>query len=315
AGRALPYVDGIDMAIISDVTLAQSAFRAGRLQCSCPSGSDFMTDGLEQLQKEIPGVNLGLTYPAPHILQFNLQRPPFSNAAFRQAVAIGFDKEKVSAVWRSGKNYRPGPPLYPPENGGRWGLPKSELVTMAGYNPNHAADVALAQQKFKESGIDPKSVQLEMLYSTFFGPEGDLLVTVLGELGLQVKATPLGGADYAKRRGDGTFDIAHHTPGIGIDDPADGYTSLMATGGTSNFGKYSNAKVDQMLKDQDVELDVAKRRAILWDVQKINLTDFPTAPFFWGGAVYGARPEVKNFKTPPLSVHAAFRMDEVWLEQ
>lgn len=44
-----------------------------------------------------------------------------------------------------------------------------------------------------------------------------------------------------------------------------------------------------------------------------NLTEFPRVPFLYQGNGYGTRPEVFNFRTPPLAVHAACRLEEVWL--
>jgi ABC-type transport system substrate-binding protein len=203
----------------------------------------------------------------------------------------------------------------PPENGGQWGLSKAELSQIPGYNPDHAKDLAIAQQKFRESGIDPKTVELELVYSTFFGPLGDLMATVLSELGMKVKASALAAADLGKRRLDGAFDLSHHTPGFSLDDPSDQYSSIVITGGLTNFGKYSNSRMDQLLEAQDAELDTAKRRALLVEVQRIHLSEFPTAPFFWSANVRGSRPEVRGHLVPLLSITSAHRLEGVWLER
>lgn len=313
AGRTLPYMDGIDYTVIVDPALALAAFRAGRSQCGCGFDSDFLTEAKEQLEKDIPGVKLGLTFPSRHEMRFNLRKAPFNNLAFRQGVAIGLDKEKIASVYRRGLNYRPAPPLVAPERGGQWGLPKGELTKIPGYNPDHAADVALAQQKFRESGIDPKTVQVEIIFSSFFGAEGELMATVLSELGIKATPVPLGTTEMAQRRIGGRFEIDHVTAGISLDDPGDQYTPELLSDGSFNFGKYVNDRVDQLLRDQDAELDPAKRRSILWDIQRINLTEFPMVPFLYQGNGYGTRPEVFNFRTPPLAVHAAFRLEEVWI--
>ncbi|MBI3743185.1 MAG: ABC transporter substrate-binding protein [Chloroflexi bacterium] len=315
SGTALPYLDGVTYTIIGDPALALSAFRTGRTQCGCYNDADYMTAAFDQLKKDIPNANLVLRFTSPHQLRFNMQKAPFNNTAFRQAIAIGLDKDKIAGVYNGGQNFRPAPPLVSPVNGGQWGLPPEELTKLPGYNSDHAKDVAIAQQKFKDAGIDPKLVNFELAFSTFFGPLGDLMATVLGELGLQVKAAPQTTADFTSKRLSGSFDVAHETPGVSIDDPSDQYNAILITGGTTNYGKYSNATVDQLLRDQDTELDVAKRKAMLWQVQQIELTDFPSVIIFWSANVRGTRPEVKGYIVPLLSVTSAQRLEAVWIDQ
>ena len=180
-GRALPYLDGIDWRAIVDPGLGLAAFRAGRLDCGCGYDHDFLTPAVDQLKKEVPGFNYGIFYSLPYQVMFNLQKPPFNNASFRQAIAIGLDKDQVAeafiggTVRRGGLNYTPVPPLFPPELGGQWGLPKAELEKIPGYNPNHAADIAIARQKLRESGIDPSRTSLELTvgsFASFIPPHG-----------------------------------------------------------------------------------------------------------------------------------------------
>ncbi len=273
-----------------------------------------MTANQELLVKEIPGVKLALVFGGIHQLDFNMQKPPFNNKAFRQAVAIGFDKDKVAGLHNLGKNYWPMPPLIPPEKGGQWGLPKAELTKLPGYNPNHDADLKLAQDKFKESGIDPKSVTVEVMFTSFFGPEGELIATVLGELGLKATANLVQTAEQTKKFTDGTYTVGLLTPSPTIDDPGDQYIGIVTTGGSQNYRKWSNPRVDQLLKDQDGELDAAKRRQMIWEVQRAQLDEFPTMPFLWQGVVYGTRPEMFGYAyNRPLSVTTGLRLDEAWL--
>jgi len=313
-GRRLPYLDEIVYHIIGEPTLGLAAFRTGRLHCGCGYDSDFLPDAEEQLRKEIAGVKLELTFGSVHALLFNLRRPSFNNLAFRQALAVGFDKEKVAAVARQGKNYRPMPPLFPPELGGQWGLPKSELIKIPGYNPDHSADLAIARQKFQESGIDPRDVSLQVLGSASVRTATELVATVLSELG--VKAVPFVPelAELTRRRTAGDFDILYFLVGLSLDDPADQYASVLQRDGSRNFGRYISDRVDRLLRDQDAELDPVKRRALLWEVQRIHLAEFPTVPFLSQGGAFGTRPEVFGYIPPKLSATSAFRLEEIWLE-
>jgi len=121
-------------------------------------------------------------------------------------------------------------------------------------------------------------------------------------------------ADFSKRQISGSFDIAIISPGISIDDPSDQYSSILMTDGSGNYGKYSNQQVDGLLRQQDTELDVAKRRNLLLQVQRIQLTEFPTVPMFVQGAVQGTRPEVSGFVMSPFSAGSGHRLEGLWLE-
>ncbi len=314
AGQQLPYLDGIDYHIITDKAFALAAFRTGKLDCGCGYDQDFIAEAVDQLKKDIPGIKLWTYYSFVQSLQFNLTRPPFNNVAFRQAVAIGFDKEKVAATYRGGTSFRSGSPLIPSELGGQWGLPKSELAKIPGYNPDHSVDLALAQQKFRESGIDPKSVNVELMHSPYVGDAGALLATVLSEIGLKVTPKLAQPADSTKRLLDGAFDIWHLTPGPAIDDPADHYAQLVTASGRENFGKYASQRVDRLLQDQDSEIDAVKRRAMLWEVQRIHLTEFPTAPMYYAALVVGTQPYVFGYQRT-ANVHSSLRLESVWLSR
>ncbi len=145
----------------------------------------------------------------------------------------------------------------------------------------------------------------------------EAVAAVLGtDLGLKINLYLLrDSAEETQKLGRGDFDFALHTPALSIDDPSDGYVNRVATGTAFNYGKYSNPQVDQLLRKQDRELDSANRRALLWQAQRIHLTEFPSVPFIDPGSVSGVRPEVKNFHHRPVSVHTAFGLEDVWLDR
>jgi len=221
----------------------------------------------------------------------------------------------VASIVRDGLGYYPTPPLMPPEVGGLWGLPKSELTKIPGFNPNHAQDVAAAQQKFKEAGVNPGDIRAEVIADLRYGGQGELMTTVLAELGIKTTYTGGAGNINNQRLADGQFDLALVTVGITMDDPLDYYSAVLTKGAARNFGKYTNDRVDQLFRDQDRELDQAKRRTMLWEIQRTHFTDWPSIPVFWNAAGFGTRPEVFNYQIAPVSVNTSMRLEEVWLQR
>ena len=316
AGRALPYVDGLVYTIIGDSQLAGAAFRTGKLHCGCQSwAGDWISGFEEDLRKDVPGIDIQNYLGSAQALQFNLQRPPFNNQAFRQAFALFVDKELIASLAFNGSTFLTGSPLFPPENGGRWGLSREEIAEIPGYNPDHSVDVALAQTKLAESGLDPKDFKVSVIAGGFQGL-AELITSALIEFGMEFTLTVTGGARQSVELFlNGAYDIGDLTMAQSIDDPSDLYRSRMAIGGVSNYGKYANERVTQLLADQDFELDPVKRKAMIQEVQRTELTDFPYVPMFWKLNQTATRPELKGFQTPPISIHPGRRLDRVWLEE
>lgn len=315
AGRALPYLDGIFYTIIPDPALALAAFRSGRTHCGCTNDTEYIFDNVDTLKKDIPGIKLSEYLNQRISIMFNTRRAPFDNAAFRQGVAIALNKVEAAAPLYRGTAHAPTSPLIAPELGGVWGLPREELGKIPGFNPDHAKDLAIAQQKFKEAGLDSKGMSVGFLGGSFASQAMETSATVLGsEIGLKVRIEITGSVvDGVTRRQQGNFDLYLHTGADTIDDPADQYNSLMLSTSLENYSGYKNPRVDQLLKDQDAELDPAKRRALLWEVQKIQLTDFPYLPLLFSKGIRGTRPEVFGYISGPVNVSSSTRLEGLWL--
>lgn len=316
AGRALPYLDGIVYTVIADRALSLAAFLSGRVQCACTFDKDFMNDAEDQIRREVPGVKLGRFGGGTLTLQFNVQKTPFDNPAFRQGVAIGLDKEQVAAVVYKDKAMYPHPPLLmPTEMGGQWGLPSAELARVPGFYVDQSRNLALAQQKFKESGIDPKTVSVSILTSTTTVPDADALASAMTvALGLRTRVENVASiVDVTQRKNQGNFQMNIEPRGITVDDPAEWFAGFLANGGAFNFGKYGNPRLDELLIAQDSELDPFKRKAMIWEMQRIVLTDLPIVPLSGQLGVRGTRPEVFGYSAGPLT-HSNVRLDQVWLQ-
>ena len=66
-------------------------------------------------------------------------------------------------------------------------------------------------------------------------------------------------------------------------DPDGNTYDFVVTGGAQNDTSYSNAKVDELMKAQRVEPDVAKRKQMLIDAQQIYVVDDPSRVWYGFG--------------------------------
>ena len=151
----------------------------------------------------------------------------------------------------------------------------------------------------------------------FYGAVGEAIASSLSsDLGVKTTIFTAGTTvESTQRQRDGNYMMNLLTYPMTIDDPSDNYSNLIATGGGLNYSGFSNARLDQLLSAQDSELDPAKRRAALWEVQKIQLDEWPLIPILWNVATLGTRPEVEGFVLGPTTVHAHLRLEMLWLNK
>lgn len=318
AGRSLPYLDGLIYYVIPAPGLALAAFRTGKVHCGCAYDSDYMTDNEDLLRRTMPGVKLGRHAAGFRGLMFNLKRAPFDNVAFRQAVGIGLDKQALVNTAYEGRALYPVPLfVIPTERGGQWGLPKEELLKVPGLNPDHAKDVAIAQQKFRESGIDPRTVSVGLLAALAGAAryDSDALASILTTtLGLKTNVIGVESVELNSRLMAGNFDFNLVSRSPSLDDPSEWLTAHTQTGAAFNFGGYSNPRADEQLIAQDAEVDPAKRRAIVWEAQRTILGDMYIMPIAALLEVHGTKAEVIGYTSARPLTHSNMRLDLVWLD-
>lgn len=73
------------------------------------------------------------------------------------------------------------------------------------------------------------------------------------------------------------------------------------TGGQNNYGLYSNAQVDELLKELDVTTDSARQQAILEGVEKHLVDDAFGITIFQFPEVTGISNKIQNVSSIPLS--------------
>jgi peptide/nickel transport system substrate-binding protein len=86
----------------------------------------------------------------------------------------------------------------------------------------------------------------------------------------------------------GTFD-AHHV-----------LVNLMTEGGIWNAGMYKNPKVEELTKAVGLEMDPAKRKAMMIEALKIHKEDFGHIPLLQQATMWGVRDTVAKIEQSPL---------------
>ena len=233
-------------------------------------------------------------------LALNVTKPPFNNAALRQAVLAAVDQRAIAGAVLQGAAY-PAYSFFPngtPAYDASWTLP--------------ARSVAAAKAKLQEGGASGG------LSFTIITPPGAQLATVLqavqsmvADAGIQMKIEAIEGVEFVARvtklepqatmvqwsgRPDPDFDIYPFVTQSGV--------------GSLNYSGYANPKVQDLLDSARAEYDVAKRRAVYAQVTKILAQDAPYVPLYCPREYKLVSPKLQGFVDQPDGM---MRFHEAWL--
>jgi len=319
AGRATPYLDGITYQFITDQALTFAAFRAGRLDCTCGYSSDMLPEQKDEARKSIPNVKIGNS-ASMNILFFG-SRGPLANAKVRQAISVAIDRKTIADIVRGGGLRYPPTWLVPEKMGGKFTLTDAELLRTPGFrlqnNAKDPADFELSKRLFQEAGVDPASLNLVVIGVPQQADYTEALVTLLGKAGIKTTLQVIAAtADRTARLLRNDFDIGTAGGGQTLDDPYDQIVNYISSTGANNYGKLANPDLDKLLTDQEQTLDFAKRRDMVWDLQRRMFEWATFVPFAELTTVFGAHPYVENL---PVSrafvVTSAHKFENVWLNK
>jgi len=315
-GQALPYLDGLSFIWIADQALAFSAFRTGRLSCACSYSSDILVSQQEQAAADIKGVKFGTSWSV-NFLFFNTARAPFNNLKFRQAINVGFDRGALRDVLRGGTGFYPPTFLVPRELGGKFSLSKDDLLRTPGFREPKTPDTDLAKQLLKDSGIDLSKTTIALVTNATQKDISEAVASLLLPLGINVKLDlVVSTSDLTTRMLRGDFDLNFTGGGNSFDDPADIIANYVKTGAGLNYGKVSDARLDQLLDAQDAEVDGAKRAQALGDLQRTLLDFAAFVPIHTFPALYAVQPYVEGFiLNRAFVVGPAHRFERVWFNR
>ena len=174
-------------------------------------------------------------------------------------------------------------------------------------------DVKKAQEYLdaakKELGTD--TITVDLLYGTDESPMDTMAEYLQGSFaklkGLKVNMVATVKKDRIYNREEhGTYEIACTRWAPDYADPTT-YLNLFLTGNQNNYGKYSNAKVDSLMKQVQAESDLNKRWDLMTQVEKTALDDLAYIPVFEKGAAALKAKNVKGLVHSAVGVPYTFK--------
>jgi peptide/nickel transport system substrate-binding protein len=308
-----PYLDGLRYVIIVERGTRTAALQSGQLDVAMPG--ETTKTAAEQLKKAVP--QLVVTTVAASVtdnIVMNQKKAPFDNAKLRLAVSYAIDRRGlIKGVHQDGAV--PAVAMMPRPYG-VWGLLDRDFAALPGYGK--PADMKEhAKKLMAEAGYGPgKPLHVEMVTRAIavYVDMASFAINELKQVGIEATLKQVETAQWHPMATRGDYQIGANLTGLGVDDPDANFYENFACGSPRNYGFYCSEQVMKMIDQQSMELDPAKRLALVIAVQKQLEQDAARPTLDQRLDYFTVWPHVKNM-VPHHNIFNFGRMQNVWRDK
>jgi len=308
----LPYADKLEMLHVPAWSDRGTAVLTDQADLSWNVSFETWTEG--ESRTDIVGVNKLANFGAYWVI-FNTNKEPFGDARVRRAIHLGVSKQNMTKAFATQEqiNLTRWIPYGDP-----YATTPEEIAQLPGYREDKTADLEEAKKLLADAGF-PDGIQgVELLAAT--GPQAELLAPAFQDmlartLNIQTTIRTIERAQLVEEEKVGNFTMVIDTPGHGISDISPRANLWWRTGGSQNWGGYTNADFDALLDQIDVEIDSAKRTDLI--NQALDVLD-QDPPWYLVGYTYHLpmwRSKVKGLMLDNRAFAEWGRIETAWLDQ
>jgi peptide/nickel transport system substrate-binding protein len=308
-----PYLDGYKYFISTETSVRAAAIRSGRAHVEF---RDLPDTEAESIKKQLG--NKVAIQQTPFVINFgifpNNTVKPFNDVRVRKALSLGIDRYTGGKVLYPLTGLRDVGGLTRP--GTDWAMAQAELERLPGFGRDMEKNRAEAKKLLAEAGY-PNGFKVVLKNRNIKLPYQDFAVYVIQEwrkIGIEAEHRPLETATwYSDGRDKANFELMVYPYGHFIDDP-DALLDPFITGGSRNWGRFSNPAVDDLYQRQARTLDPAERRKLVIELQKIVLDNAYHIPGLWWSRNVVHWAKMKNYIAQP-SHFTNQKLQDVWLAE
>jgi peptide/nickel transport system substrate-binding protein len=307
-----PYLDGIEFTVIRDPATMVLAFISGKLDLagglSPPMVKDITSQMPDTIRERTPGnVNR-------HLI-INRDKPPFSDHELRRAMALSLDRQAFIDIVAQGEG-EIGAVLQPPP-GGLWGMPPDQVKDLPGYDPDVAKNRAQAREIMEKLGYganNPLKFKVSASDIRFYRDPAVVLIDQLRQIYIEAELEAIDTSRYYPKimRQEYTVGLNLQTSGP---DPDPILDLFYGCGSSINWDNYCNKEVDRLIEQQSMEGDPARRKQILWQIERKLAEDDARPIIFYADGGTCMRPWVKDQIVMVNSIFNGARREDVWLDK
>jgi peptide/nickel transport system substrate-binding protein len=311
----LPYLDGVEVSIIGNRSTRVLAFAANEFDLTFVADITVPLIGDVLARSPKARCDLVPTGVSTNLL-VNREKPPFDSEKLRQAMTLALDRQGTIDIVSSGKADIAGAMMPLPE--GAWGMPQDMLMALPGYGGELSARRAEARKIMEGLGYGP-SKRLKVKVSTrdfqSFKDPAVLLVDQLNQIHFDAELEVIESSVWYNRLVKRDYSVGLNLTGSSVDDPDVNLYEGYACKSERNYTGYCNPQVEKLLDEQSQEADVAKRKAIVWRIERILVEDGARPIIFHNRAATCWHPRLKGHVQHENSIYNNWRFETVWLDK
>jgi len=197
-------------------------------------------------------------------------------------------------------------------------MPPEVLRTLPGYDPDVEKNRAEARKIMEKLGYGPdKHLAVKVSTRNFpaWRDPAVILISQLKEIYIDGELDLVDTALWYPKMARKDYTVGAVPMESGVDDPDQMYYENYVCNAARNYTGYCNPEIDKLVNQQSVETDAAKRKALVWQIERI-LADASVRPvlFFPAGASC-RQPWVKGWTRMVNSIYNEWRFEDVWLDK
>jgi peptide/nickel transport system substrate-binding protein len=307
-----PYLDGIEYTIIKDVSTRLLSFLSGKddvyFGVTIPQLKDVRSHAPEAICDMFTG-NVARN------LIVNRDAPPFDNADLRRAMSLTLDRKAFIDILTEGQGDI-GAVMQPPPSG-LWGMPSDLLKTLPGYDPDVEKSRTQARTLMERLGYGPDKHLAVTVSTRNLAPYRDpavILIDQLKQIYMDGVLDPVDTTNWYPKVMRKDYTVGLNITETAVDDPDPAFYENYVCGAMRNYTGYCNAELDGMVDEQSAMSDVAKRKQMVWVIEKTLAEDDARPVLFYPRAANCYYPKVKGLVTQANSIYNGQRFEDLWLD-
>ena len=313
--KGKPHVDAIEWKVIENRSTRILAFVAGDFDMTF--GTDVTIPLLKDVTSQAPKAvcELAPTYVSSNLI-INPKAPPFSDPKVRQAMALAIDRKAFIEILSNGKDDISGAMLPPPA--GVWGMPPEELQKLPGYSADVEKSRAEARKIMEGLGYSeakPLPVKVATRNIAVYRDPAVILIDQLKKVHIAGELDVVDTSIWHAKVTRGEYAVGLNLTGVGVDDPDVNLYENYSCNSERNLTKYCNKDVDALIDKQSQELDVGKRKKLVWEIEHKLAGDLARPIIAYQRAATCWQPHVKGFVLHQNSIYNNWRYEDVWLDK
>src|SRR5262245_24616077 len=308
-----PYLDGYKFFISPETSVRAAALRSGR------AWIEFRTMPLAEVDaiRKTLGDKAAVQETAATGLfgiAINNTVKPFTDLRVRKALTLAFDRHTASRVLYPLASLRDVGGLMRPAT--EWAMSEAELQNLPGFGRDMERNRAEARRLLAEAGY-PNGFKITLKNRNVKIPYQDFAVFAIQEwrkIGVEAEHRPLETAAwFADGRDTGSFELIVSGVFHYMDDP-DLFLQRYTTGDPNNWGRFSDPRIDDLYARQARHLDLAERKRLVNEIERIVLENAYYIPGLWWRRNVVHWTKVKNYVAPP-NHYSNQKLQDVWLAE